>query len=72
LLNEIITGIAVGVGLALITVLAKKFTQVIILQRDLSTMWRKYEVLEKKITQLDGQIDSLKTKIAVLEATRKV
>ena len=72
MLNEIITGIAVGVGLALITVLAKKFTQVIILQRDLSTMWRKYEVLEKKITQLDGQIDSLKTKIAVLEATRKV
>ena len=71
MLSEIVTGITVGVVLTLMALLAKKFTEVIILKRDLATMWRKFEQLEKQVIRLDESQDSLKTKIAVLEATRK-
>jgi uncharacterized membrane protein YhiD involved in acid resistance len=66
--QEIVVGISVGVGLALIAVLGKKFSEVVILKRDLSTCWKKLDHFEKLFDLMYDKVDKLNTKVAVLES----
>jgi hypothetical protein len=71
MIEGILTGVAAGVVLALIGVLGKKFSEIVILKRDMRTMWMKYEQLEKRIEKIDDGQDKLNTKVAVIESQRK-
>ena len=66
--SDIIVGLSVGLGLGFITVLLKKFWEIVILKRDMATFWKKYEHLEKMVERLDDRFDKLNTRVAIIES----